>query len=202
MSKVRLLSWAVAMVLVAGCNKPALDTQKGEAPAEQDSQATGATTAATPENAQVNMTGSMTLRLFEPDLEGGESREASFEISSPQCSLLEDGVWALTPATAIIYGKDGEQTTFEAGSAEFNENADTASLRDGVTVDFGQQHVELADMMWSNADSLATSEDPLTLTDGETKLTAQGMEFHADSKILRMKGVTGTVNLQQGEKTS
>ncbi len=202
MKTMHLVPWALVLALTAGCNKPASETPKDDAPSETAAQTTGDSTAAAPESAQVNMTGSMTLRLFEPDLEGGESREASFEISSPQCSLLEDGLWALTPATAIIYGDDGEQTTFQAGSAEFNENADTASLRDGVTVDFGQQHVELQDMTWSNAESLATSESPLTLTDGETRLSAQGMEFHADSKKLQLNGVTGTVSLQQGGAAS
>jgi hypothetical protein len=201
MTKMHPIVSALAIVLIAGCNGPGPESRDNAAPEPSDSAATSDSQAPS-RDAQVNMTGSMTLRLFEPDLEGGETREASFEISSPQCSLLEDGLWALTSATAIIYGADGEQTKFEAGSAEFNEKADTASLRDGVTVDFGRQHVELQDMTWSNLESLARSDSPLTLTDGETKLSSQGMEYHADSKVLLLKGVTGTVSMQQGDAPS
>jgi hypothetical protein len=201
MTKTNPIVSALAIVLIAGCHGPEPESRGNASPKTSDSAATSESQAPS-RDAQVNMTGSMTLRLFEPDLEGGETREASFEISSPQCSLLEDGLWALTSATAIIYGADGEQTKFEAGRAEFNEKADTASLRDGVTVDFGRQHVELQDMTWSNVESLARSDSPLTLTDGGTKLSSEGMEYHANSKVLLLKGVTGTVSMQQGDAPS
>lgn len=184
-----------ALIGLAGCGGPATPPAD-DSPAAPGDDASAPAQDAPPQPAQVSMTGSMTLRLFEPDMEGGESRKASFEISSPRCSLLGDGRWALTPATAIVYGKSGEQTTFQAGSAEFNENQDTASLRDGVTVDFGQQHVELKDMEWSNAEGVARSENPLSLADGETKLSGQAMEYHAETKTLLLQGVTGTVSLQ------
>ncbi len=184
------------LLATSACNKSS--TAPVETP-ESSSASTPAGTTRPKEDAQVSMSGSMTLRAFRPDMAGGESRGASFEISSPQCSLMEDGRWALTPATAIIYDLDGQPTKFEAGSAEFDEKADTASLRDGVTVDLGPQHVELQDMEWTNKDGTARSGSPLTVTDGETKLSAQGMEYHADSKTLLLDGVTGTVSLEQRE---
>lgn len=184
------------LLAATACNKSA--TTPSADPESTEASAPAAPTKPA-KDAQVSMSGSMTLRAFRPDMAGGESRGASFEISSPKCSLMEDGRWALTPATAIIYDAKGEPTKFEAGSAEFNEKADTASLRDGVTVDLGPQHVELQDMEWTNKDGTARSKSPLTVTDGETKLSAQGMEYHADSKRLLLNGVTGTVSLEQGK---
>ena len=197
MNKVYLFACVAAFLAIAGCKGPA-SPPPSESPAGTDDKASTPAQSATPQDAQVSMTGSMTLRLFAPDMEGDETRKASFEISSPQCSLLEDGRWALTSATAIIYGEEGEQTKFQAGSAEFNENEGKAMLRDGVTVDFGQQHVELGDMTWSNAEGVARSESSLRLTDGDTELSGQGMDYHAMTKTLLLRGVTGTVSMHQG----
>jgi len=197
MNKISLFACVAAFLACAGCTGPA-SPAAGESPAGTDDNGSTPAQSEAPQDTQVSMTGSMTLRLFAPDMEGDETRKASFEISSPQCSLLEDGRWALTSATAIVYGKEGEQTKFQAGSAEFNENENKAMLRDGVTVDFGQQHVELEDMTWSNAEGAAHSDKALSVTDGETALSGQGMEYHADTKTLLLRGVTGTVSLHQG----
>lgn len=192
----RMLLIIVAVCGVLGCKAPAPETPVEQAP--EDPESGSSTTPAPPEQEQVSMTGSMTLRFFEPAIGGEQPQGATFEVSSPKCSLLEDGVWALTPATAIIYGKDGEQTTFEAGSAQFDDNTKTASLKDGVKVDIGAQHVELQDMTWSNEEGLARSDNAVTIVDGDTKLAAQGMEFRSESRTMLLKGVTGTVALSAG----
>lgn len=196
MNRLRLILGMFVVAAVAGCGGPSPSPAENE-PAETRKETPAPAPVEAANDAQVSMTGSMTLRLFEPDMEGGESRKPSFEISSPQCSLLEDGRWALTDATAIIYGEEGDQTTFHAGRAEFDEEAETASLGGGVTVDFGQQHVEMQNMTWSNGERIARSESPLSVTDGETRLSAEGMEYHADTKSLKLRNVTGTVSMNE-----
>ena len=192
----RILLIMAVMCGVLGCKAPSPASPGERVPG--DATAESSSTPAVPQQEQVSMTGSMTLRFFEPAIGGEQPQGASFEVSSPKCSLLEDGVWALTPATAIIYGKDGEQTTFEAGSAQFDDNTKKASLKDGVKVDIGAQHVELQDMTWSNEEGLARSDNAVTIADGATKLTAQGMEFRSESRTMLLKGVTGTVALSAG----
>ncbi|MCC6486375.1 MAG: LPS export ABC transporter periplasmic protein LptC [Candidatus Hydrogenedentes bacterium] len=192
----RMLLITAALCGVLGCKAPSPETPPKQTPGQPGGEASPAP--AGPEQEQVSMTGSMTLRFFEPAIGGEQPQGATFEVSSPRCSLLEDGVWALTPATAIIYGKDDEKTTFEAGSAQFDDNTKTASLKDGVKVDIGVQHVELQDMTWSNEEGVARSDNAVTITDGDTKLTAQGMEFRSESRTMLLKGVTGTVALRAG----
>lgn len=181
-------------LLLYGCSGPATPPAQPEnhpEPAPSDA-------ATPPEQGPVNMSGSISLKFFEPDIGDGQARGATFEVSSPQSSMLEDGVWALTSAKAIVYGKDGGQTLFEAGSAQFDDNSKTAMLKGGVTVEIGSQHVEMEEMTWSNENRVARSDRPVKVTDGETRLAATAMEYEADTKTLLLHGVTGTISLEEG----
>jgi len=57
-------------------------------------------------------------------------------------------------------------------------------------------------MVWTNEDGTARSDSPLSVHDGETRLSAQGMEYDADTKTLLLRGVTGTVSLEAGDTSS
>ena len=196
MMRVLILFGVAVICAMQGCKAPAPASPEDQAPGDFATESPAELSA--PQQEQVSMTGSMTLRFFEPSIGGDQPQGASFEVSSPKCSLLEDGVWALTPATAIIFGKGGEQTTIEAGSAQFDDNTKKASLKDGVKVDIGVQHVELQDMTWSNEEGVARSDNAVKITDGATLLSARGMEFRSESKTMLLKGVTGTVSLTAG----
>lgn len=183
---------AIIMLALGGCGGPNGEPAAKPGAPEQQPEA-----AAAASDSPVSMTGSMTLKFFSSQVGSDQPSGATFEVSSPKCSLVEDGVWALTPATAIVYGKGGEQTRFEAGSAQFDDNSKIASLKDGVKVDIGTQHVELQDMTWSNNEGVAKSDHAVTVTDGATRLSAMGMEFRSESKTLLLQHVTGTISLKE-----
>ncbi len=189
-----VLPLLVAVLAVSGCTGPASPPSQQPEPVEEEP--SGPPTA--PQEEPVNMSGSISLKFYEPDVGDDQPRGATFEVSSPQSSMLEDGVWMLTPAKAIVYGKDGEETLFEADSARFDDNSKMASLEGSVSVNVGTQHVELEEMTWSNDGRVARSERPVKVVDDETQLTAAGMEYHAETRTLLLYDVTGSIRLNEG----
>lgn len=143
------------------------------------------------------MTGNLTFKLFETAMEG-EQQKPTFEVTSPQGSLLEDNVWALKNAKAVVFGKNGEETRFEAGSARFDNENKTAALSEGVVITMGTRRIELQDVSWNNDKREATSENEAVVTDGDTRLTCKGLEFHADTQQLLLRNVLGKVSMQGG----
>lgn len=196
----------VAALLATGCGGPAT-TPEGAPPASTTpGTATGPAAsqappvrraAARPED--MTLGGDMTLRFFENVLEADQPQRPTFEISSPRCAMTEENVWTLEEARATVYSKEREETRFFAAAAIFDQNAETASLSGGVTVEMGTQRVEIEDITWSNADRTARSSRPVTVTDGETRLSAAAMEFLADSQTLLLNQLTGVVALTAPE---
>ncbi|MFA6240451.1 MAG: LPS export ABC transporter periplasmic protein LptC [Candidatus Hydrogenedentales bacterium] len=203
----RSLAVVAALVVCASCTKPpASPPPAGTSPTAQAGAQPGAQTPvtqtpvpATGQNGtdQVSMTGNLTFKLFDTTEEGVEQRP-TFEVTAPQGSLLEGNVWALKNATAVVFGKDGEETRFEAGSARVDNEHKTALLSEGVKIQMGTRQIELQDVAWNNDKREALSENEATLTDGETKLNSKGMEFHADTQELILRNVVGKVSMQGG----
>ncbi|MBX7256736.1 MAG: LPS export ABC transporter periplasmic protein LptC [Candidatus Hydrogenedentes bacterium] len=197
---------AVIAAAIAGCTKPAATpSQPAPAPTQQPGTQPATPAPAQPETVptasapsdQVTMTGNLTFKLFETSVEG-EQQKPTFEVTSPQGSLLEDNVWALKNASAVVFGKNGEETRFEAGSARFDNVNKTAELSEGVVITMGTRRIELQDVTWNNDKREAVSENEATVTDGDTQLKSKGMEFHAETQQLLLRNVVGKVSMQGG----
>lgn len=140
------------------------------------------------------------LYFYDDVLATDQPKKPSFELQTPKFAMTEDKVWQVERATAIAYGKDGSETRFIAEAGVFDENTKTAKLSGGVSVTFGTQKVALQDMTWTNETHSAVSENPVTVTDGETNLKAARMEYHADNKTLVLHNLSGTVSMKEAQQ--
>ncbi len=115
----------------------------------------------------------------------------SFRVSAGKCTLGEANTWLLENAHAVIYNAKYGETELTAGRGRFDQTAKSAYLESGVTLHDQTMTVELEDVTWLNDEGIARSEKPLVVTDGETRLTADGMEFYAKERRLILKNVSG-----------
>ncbi|MBN2311916.1 MAG: hypothetical protein JXR94_23250 [Candidatus Hydrogenedentes bacterium] len=175
----------LVLILAAGCGK-----QDGTPPLEPPEPDTAA-----PEEApapDVSMTGKTKLVFFD-----GEATEPSFEVSSPKFSLLDDGVWVLEQATAVIHGGKGEEAVFEAGEGRFDKTSKSAALSAGVSAVIGPKHIELADMAWSDEERTARSDHPVSIVEEHSRLKASSFLFSQPDEVLTLTQVTGVVGIGQ-----
>ncbi|MDZ4857715.1 MAG: LPS export ABC transporter periplasmic protein LptC [Candidatus Hydrogenedentes bacterium] len=192
--------------LAAACSQKPVETTVAPAPAQ-----TAEMPAASPDAAPVSTPGQIqepedfatigntTLRFFDDVLESDQPKTPTFELRAPKLSMTEDNVWVVEQATAVAFAEDGSETTFVAGAGRFDDNTKTAILSGGVNVTFGTQQVALQDMTWSNETHTASSSNPVTVTDGETRLEAASMEYHAHTKTLLLHGLSGTVSMKRAQ---
>lgn len=184
---------AVLLVAVAGCGD-----RSGTPAGPPEETATPQPTETTAEQAApMAMTGQdMNLFFFDKQQTGGEDKP-SFSLFSRACTLDAEGVWSFKEASAVIYSRQGEETQLTAGEGRFDKTNERASLGGGVTVHMGAMQAELQDMQWLNEERVAQSDNPVTIREGETLLSAATFRFHPDDSLLVLTDVTGELSLEE-----
>ena len=136
------------------------------------------------------------LRYFRDVLDSDQPQTPSFELEAERFSMTADNLYIVEKATAIAYGKDGSQTKFEAGEGQFDENTKTTQLKGNAICTMGTQRVEMQDVIWTNETQTAATQNPVVVSDGETKLQAGSMEYNTDTKVLALHTLSGTVSMK------
>lgn len=185
----RRLLLALVFLAAAGCGDRSQPSQEAAAPQSTEPSAE--------ETARLAMTGQdMNLYFFDKQQTGGEDKP-SFSLFSRACTLDTEGVWSFKEASAVIYSRQGEETHLTAGEGRFDKANERASLAGGVTVHMGAMQAELQDMQWLNEERVAQSDNPATIRENETLLSAATFRFHPDDRLLVLTDVTGELSLEE-----
>ncbi|MCC6155536.1 MAG: LPS export ABC transporter periplasmic protein LptC, partial [Candidatus Hydrogenedentes bacterium] len=146
------------------------------------------------------------LRFFRDVLESDQPQKPSFELLAERFAMTVDqatgdNVYVVEKATAVAYGKDGTETRFEADGGTFNDTTKTTQLTGHVVCTTGTQRVEMQDVIWTNETMTAATQNPVIVSDGETKLQAGSMEYNTDTRTLSLHALSGAVSLASSETT-
>lgn len=201
-----------AALLIAACG-PSEEEKPGAAPDAAAAPAQSATTpapapaeqAATPAPSETagetvaSSTGTK-LRFFRDVLESDQPQKPSFELLADRFAMTVDQttgdtVYVVEKATAVAYGKDGTETRFEADGGTFNDTTKTTQLSGHVVCTTGTQRVEMQDVIWTNETMTAATQNPVVVSDGDTKLQAASMEYNTDTRALSLHRLSGAVSL-------
>lgn len=144
------------------------------------------------------MWGSMSLAFFDDAL-GAANPRPTFEVTSPQCSMMGENVWQILHAQAVIYGQDTTAYRLQAGSARFDGVAKSATMQGGVQLDTGTLLMTMEDVTWRNTERIATTDNPVTVTGPGMNLHAQGMRLIRDQEIIELHKVQGSFDLTKEE---
>lgn len=136
------------------------------------------------------------LRYFRNVLDSDQPQKPSFEIEMERFSMTEDNVYVVEKAHAVAYGKDGSETIFEADGGQFDDNTKMTRLNGHVVCTMGTQRAEMQDATWTNETMTATTDNPVVVSDGETRLQAASMAYRTDSKELLLRALSGSVSMK------
>lgn len=212
--KLNYMAFAAAL-FIAACGSPkekTSPTTPGAAATPAESAATTTTVATEPATAApapapsgpagetvASSTGTK-LRFFRDVLESDQPQKPSFELLAERFAMTVDqatgdNVYVVEKATAVAYGKDGTETRFEADGGTFNDTTKTTQLTGHVVCTTGTQRVEMQDVIWTNETMTAATQNPVIVSDGDTKLQAGSMEYNTDTRTLSLHNLTGAVSL-------
>lgn len=173
------------------------------APKPPDSaQGQGETSAAT-EGAPAPLEGraqGVDLRLFEPEPTPGGTRKPTFWLHTDTFTMSDAKTWSFENAHAVVYGEEGENADieFEAGRGHLEEDK-MAYLKDGVKAKIGDIALELQDIEWVNADRVARTDNPVSITMDGSNLKSAGLRIFPDQKKLVLNDVAGTIRFERNQ---
>lgn len=146
--------------------------------------------------------GEMTLVFFEDAPGGAAGSRPMFELTTPDARYLGEGHWVFEKAHVTLYNPGGENAEIEAARGEFHEGAGgRAYLTGGVVLRLGSMVFTLEDLEWVEEDGVLTTERPVRLEDGETRLEASGLRYHALTDLRVLTDVRGVARLKRSEKS-
>ncbi len=140
------------------------------------------------------------LAFFESGTMGEGPRKPTFRLKAPTISSENGGVALLSDVHAEIFDKNVRVAEMDAAQAGYSEETKQATLSGGVVFRMGTMTMELQSVEWINDEQTLRSDSELTLTDGETKLSASSMKFLSADKKLIMTNVSGMFHRAQGVK--
>ena len=142
----------------------------------------------------------LNLRLYEGNPTAGETRRPTFWVHAEVFTLGEENVWLFEQAHAMIYGhgEKGSEITIDAGRGRFQEGK-AAYLKDGVTAQVGDMHIDLTDLEWINDERMARTDNPVSVTSPDSNMKASTLRLYPDQKQLLLTRVSGTVKLERNE---
>lgn len=128
----------------------------------------------------------------------GELRDPTFWVHAESGQLAEDEkIWALQSTRAVIYRDGDEDLVMEAREGWFDQERQVATLQGEVKLTAGSLVAELEELFWDNARGTATSDRPVRVTEGETRLSAEGLRITPDADSLVLRNGSGYVQLKK-----
>jgi hypothetical protein len=101
---------------------------------------------------------------------------------------------AVEDAACIIYAEEeGNDVHLDAPYAWRDTDSDRVVMERGVTLRRGTMIMETEALEWLNEDRVALSKHPVTLTDGETRITAASMRYIVDEQRFIFRQAEGHV---------
>jgi hypothetical protein len=184
-----MLALALGLALAACGDRPS-----APAPAQKPAQGAAKSEPKTVMRARTN------LYLYDnARATGGAADSPRFEVRDVDVVMDETGAYSFENPHAIIYGRDGTQTTLTAGRGKLDEKQGRAMLTGGVTMQMGARTVQLQDIEWQKDTGVAKSDNPVTLRDGNTEIQAKRMHYDPDTKLLVMEDFTAKMAYQRSE---
>ena len=138
--------------------------------------------------------GVMTLRFYDDTPSGEMGELPRFELASSRCRYEEGDVWSFQDADAVIRG-DGNDTEMriEAGFGRVDHRTKHAFMEGGVRLTTGDLTIEMEELTWSNAERVASSEQPVRILQGGTDLEASSMRLYPDESRVVLQEAQGRI---------
>ncbi len=128
----------------------------------------------------------------------GELRDPTFWVHADSGQLAEgEKVWSLQGTRVVIYRDDDEDLVVEALEGKVDLDRQVAELRGAVRLTTGSLIVDLEDLLWENEKGSATSERPIHLVDGDTRLDAESLLIKRDEGLLILGEGSGYLRLTE-----
>jgi len=140
----------------------------------------------------------MTLYFYPGGPVAGEQRP-SFEVSADDIEATAEREWTLKSAKAIIHRDEGPDVFIDAGSIWVDTEAERAVMEDSVVLEHGPLKVRLDELEYVEQERLITSEHPVVLERGDTRIAAQAMKYYPDEDRLMLDQGSGKVFKPAGE---
>ena len=185
------------MFLCAGCGRAPEEVSKAPAAAAPDQPLLDLAAApakdATP-NAMTMEGVDLYMHDYTPT--AGKLREPTFWVHADSGQLaVGDQVWSLQNTHAVIYRADDEDVIVEAVEGEFDQEKEIAFLTGSVRLTVGSLVVELERLAWDNKLGTATSDDPVRVTEGDTRLIASRLRIDPEKNELHLEEGSGYLPL-------
>ncbi len=131
----------------------------------------------------------------------GLPRKPTFMVQADVLALMQEDVWTLEKAHAVVLGgdEDAEDMVFEAARGRFQEE-ERVHLEGGVVAHVGTLVMELEDIEWINTDREARTDNPVHIVDGETHLDAATLRLYLDERLFVLTDVKGVIRLDREEQ--
>jgi len=137
--------------------------------------------------------GIMTLRFYDDAPTGEISELPRFELASSRCRYEEGDVWSFEDADAVIRGNSETEMRIEAGFGRVDHRTKHAFMEGGVRLTTGDLIIEMEELTWSNADRVASSEQPVRILQGGTDLHASSMQLYPDESRVVLHEARGRI---------
>ena len=137
--------------------------------------------------------GVMTLRFYDDIPGDGVSELPRFELTSSRARYEEGDIWTFEDADAIIRGDNESEMRIEAGYGRVDHRTKHAFMEGGVRVTTGDLIIELQVLTWSNAERVATSEQPVRVVQGGTNLQAGSIQMYPDESRVVLYETEGRI---------
>lgn len=137
--------------------------------------------------------GVMTLRFYD-DAPSGEIGELPrFELASSRCRYEEGDVWTFEDADAVIRTDIDTEMRIEAGYGRVDHRTKHAFMEGGVRLTSGDLTIVMEELTWSNAERVASSDQPVRITQGGTDLRANAMKLFPDENRVVLVETRGRI---------
>lgn len=189
--------WAATALLVlalAGCGGDSPPRTRGP---ERQARALAPDPLTEPADAMTMNGINLYMHATEPT--AGKTRKPTFWLHADAFSVIDESVWAVEEARAVIYTNDPERgnIVLEAKRGRFEEGK-SASLREGVRAYVGDMRIELTDIEWRNPDGEspgeARSENPVRVIDPDLRLEGSSLHLYPADKQFELTNVVGQVH--------
>lgn len=188
--KIKILAAVSLIVILCG------QTARTDVSSETAERETSAPQSEKQEKPPINVMEMKGVNLYMHDFESadGKPRNPTFWVHAEAGQLAEgQKVWSLQKTKAVIYREDGDDFHIEALEGQFHQERQEAVLRGAVRLTTGSLMISLEDVVWNNEENTATSDRPVHLRDGGTRLDAQSLVIDAKSSTLTLGKGSGYV---------
>ncbi len=138
------------------------------------------------------------LRMYDFERTDGELQKPTFFVHADAAQLAEgEKVWSLQKAVARIFREDGEDFHIEALEGQFDDARKEAVLKGAVRLTAGSLTIDLEDITWKNEENTASSDNPVHLTNGDTRLDAQNIRIDVETGTLTLGEASGFIQFTE-----